>query len=380
MGKNGHKSPSPIKRTPIERSPHSKPPFTISDLKKAIPPHCFERSLVRSLSYVVVDLIFVFAFYYAATTYIHRLPSPFRFLAWAVYWILQGSVCTGVWVIAHECGHHGFSDYQWIDDTVGLILHSALLVPYFSWKYSHRRHHANTGSIDNDEVYIPKPMSEIPWYAKYSNNPFGRLIILATTLTLGFPLYLAFNVSGRPYDRSASHYDPYSPIYNDHERIQIYVSDAGILLTMYVLLRVAMAKGLVWLMCVYGVPLLIVNAFFVSITYLHHTHRVLPHYDSSEWDWLRGALATCDRDYGVLNAVFHNVTITHVAHHLFATIPHYHALEATEAIKPILGPYYHFDGTPFYKAMWREANECLYVEKDENAMDKGVFWYKNKLS
>ncbi|KAG6596148.1 Omega-6 fatty acid desaturase, endoplasmic reticulum isozyme 2, partial [Cucurbita argyrosperma subsp. sororia] len=60
-------------------------------------------------------------------------------------------------------------------------------------------------------------------------------------------------------------------------------------------------------------------------------------------------------------------------------MPHYHAMEATKAIKPILGQYYHFDGTPVVKAMWREAKECIYVEPDEDEKNRGVFWYRNKL-
>ena len=126
--------------------------------------------------------------------------------------------------------------------------------------------------------------------------------------------------------------------------------------------------------------MLIVNAFLVLITYLQHTHPALPHYDSSEWDWLRGALATIDRDYGILNKVFHNITDTHIAHHLFSTMPHYHAMEATKAIQPILGEYYSFDGTPVYKALFREAKECIFVEPDEgDQSNKGIFWFRNKL-
>ncbi|KAM7523327.1 hypothetical protein LguiA_013229 [Lonicera macranthoides] len=379
MGAGGRMSfPTKEDDNTLKRVPVAKPPFTLGDLKKAIPPHCFNRSLVRSFSYVVYDLTLSFLFYYIVTTYFHLLPRPLTYLAWPIYWALQGCVLTGVWVIAHECGHHAFSDYQSVDDTVGLILHSALLVPYFSWKYSHRRHHSNTGSLDRDEVFVPKPKSRIPWYSKYLNNPFGRVITLTITLTLGWPLYLAFNVSGRPYERFASHYDPYGPIYHDRERLQIYISDVGLITVMYALYRAVLAKGIVWVICVYGVPLLIVNGFLVLITYLQHTHPSLPHYDSSEWDWLKGALATVDRDYGVLNKVFHNITDTHVAHHLFSTMPHYHAMEATKAIKPILGEYYQFDSTPFYKATWREARECLYVEPDESTSIKGVFWYKNK--
>ncbi|XP_049365225.1 delta(12)-fatty-acid desaturase FAD2-like [Solanum verrucosum] len=371
----GNKSQSDV----LQRVPYSKPPFTVGDVKKAIPPHCFKRSVLHSFSFVLYDLVIAFLLYYVATNYFHLLPYNLSYVAWPLYWICQGCNLTGVWVIAHECGHHAFSDYQWLDDTVGLVLHSSLLVPYFSWKYSHRRHHSNTGSMDRDEVFVPKLKSSMKWFSTYLNNPPGRILILVVQLTLGWPLYLMFNVSGRPYDRFACHFDPNSPIYTDRERLQIFVSDAGIFAVLYVLYTLVAAKGLAWVVCVYGCPLLIVNGFLVLITYLQHTHPSLPHYDTSEWDWLRGALATVDRDYGILNKVFHNITDTHVAHHLFSTMPHYHAMEATKAIKPILGDYYQFDGTSIWKAMYREAKECVYVEPDEGDQNKGVFWYKNKL-
>ncbi|KAI5600228.1 hypothetical protein BDE02_01G011900 [Populus trichocarpa] len=327
MGVNGvHEG----KESSFKRMPNTEPPFTLGKIKKAIPPHCFQRSLLRSFSYVVYDLSFSFLFCYIAITYFHLLPSPLAYITWPIYWVLQACILTGVWVIAHECGHHAFSDYQWVDDTVGLILHSALFIPYFSWKYSHRRHHSNTGSLERDEVFVPKTKSRVAWYSKHLNNPPGRALSLAVSLLIGWPLYLTFNVSGRPYDRFACHYDPYSPIYSDREKLQ-------------------------------------------------HTHPALPHYDSSEWGWLRGALATMDRDYGILNKVFHNITDTHVAHHLFSNIPHYHAMVATKAIKPILGEFYQFDDTPIYKALWREAKECLYVEPDDGAPEKGVFWYRNEF-
>ncbi|KHN35589.1 Omega-6 fatty acid desaturase, endoplasmic reticulum isozyme 2 [Glycine soja] len=310
-----------------------------------------------------------------------QLVQPFGcFLSWKTRGVQNNSVAVAFYLGRPEEFKITVSrDYQLLDDIVGLILHSALLVPYFSWKYSHRRHHSNTGSLERDEVFVPKQKSCIKWYSKYLNNPPGRVLTLAVTLTLGWPLYLALNVSGRPYDRFAYHYDPYGPIYSDRERLQIYISDAGVLAVCYGLFRLAMAKGLAWVVCVYGVPLLVVNGFSVLITFLQHTQPALPHYTSSEWDWLRGALATVDRDYGILNKVFHNITDTHVAHHLFSTMPHYHAMEATKAIKPILGEYYRFDETPFVKAMWREARECIYVEPDQSTESKGVFWYNNKL-
>ena len=44
---------------------------------------------------------------------------------------------TGVWVLAHEAGHSAFSPQLWVNDLVGWTFHSLLLVPYFSWKFTH---------------------------------------------------------------------------------------------------------------------------------------------------------------------------------------------------------------------------------------------------
>ncbi len=58
-----------------------------------------------------------------------------------------------------------------------------------------------------------------------------------------------------------------------------------------------------------------------------------------EWSYLRGGLSTIDRDYGIFNKIHHDIG-THVVHHLLPQIPHYNLPAATEAVKPVMGPYY----------------------------------------
>jgi omega-6 fatty acid desaturase (delta-12 desaturase) len=58
------------------------------------------------------------------------LPSPYmytaaRFALWSIYGFATGLVGTGLWVLAHECGHQAFSESKTINNTVGWFLHSA---------------------------------------------------------------------------------------------------------------------------------------------------------------------------------------------------------------------------------------------------------------
>lgn len=98
-------------------------------------------------------------------------------------------------------------------------------------------------------------------------------------------------------------------------------------------------------------------------------------------DWLRGALSTVDRDYGrFLNAAHHHIADTHVLHHLFSQIPHYHAQEATEAIKPVLGPYYARDDRGVARAVWEDFRECAVVSADASDAaregKKAPLWFR----
>ncbi|KAJ7517536.1 hypothetical protein O6H91_21G028000 [Diphasiastrum complanatum] len=361
----------------ICRAPSSKPPFTLSEIRRAVPGHCFNRSLVKSGAYLAGDLLTISLLFYATRYFDHA--GFFEWPLWMVYWVIQGCVATGVWVIAHECGHHAFSNYAWVDDLVGFVFHSLLLVPYFSWKFSHKRHHGNNGNIERDEVFVPKVKEDISWFTTLLQHPTGRIVQAVMMLLLGWPLYLTLNVSGRKYERFACHFDPNGPIFKNQERLQVLVSDLGLLGVCYCLWQLSCAYGYVWLFMVYGVPLLIVNAWLVLITFLQHTHPSLPHYNDSQWEWLKGELVTIDRDYGILNHIFHHITDTHVAHHLFTTMPHYHAEEATKAIIPVLGKYYQYDKTPIHFALYRELKECVFVEPD-SPDENGVLWFNSKFS
>lgn len=85
------------------------PDFTIKEIRDAIPAHCFRRDTFRSFTYVFHDVAILVGLAYLAS-WIDHIPSAIaRVLLWLAYWIAQGIVGTGIWVLGHECGHQAFS-------------------------------------------------------------------------------------------------------------------------------------------------------------------------------------------------------------------------------------------------------------------------------
>lgn len=412
--------------------PEENPTFTLADLRRAIPPHCFERSYATSFGHLALDLIKLAAMYGVLYGYekfaAPALPALAAVLFYPVWWYATGSVMTGLWVLAHECGHQAFSPNEWVNDIVGYILHTALLVPYHAWRVSHGNHHSNTGSMENDEVFVP---AERPYIGEHiTTSPLFQLLEIANMLLLGWcvararapaesrrcgaltrrpfpcprarPGYLIFNLSGpRKYqNKKNSHFEPDSALFRRRDYWGIVVSTAGVLAVLFAL-AVWTVNTSVWTVFrLYTVPYLITNLHLVLITYLQHTDVYLPHFrgkvrpgsaarrlraqpphlarplhPGQDWNWVRGAMCTVDRSYGwILDHTFHRIADKHVCHHLFSYMPFYHHAEATEAMRPILGKYFMEDPTPVPLALWRAWTNCKFVEPEG-----GMVYYKKSL-
>lgn len=362
--------------------PISRPQFTLNELKSAIPPHCFERSMLKSFGYLALDFVIVGLLFGCAYVVLEQrsLPLYCQLIGYSIYWFFQGSVLFGVWVIGHECGHSAFSKSDLVNDTVGLILHSALLTPYFSWKISHRKHHANTGSCEHDQAFVPFTKSELEptWSDALEDSPLYNLYKLVKVLTIGWmPGYLVLNGWGprKYHDKPKSHFNPKAAFFSVNERHLIIINDIAVVLAIVALGYICTICGFPIVLRMYFLPYLVMNAYLVAVTYLHHTDTYVPHFREGEWSWLRGSLCTIDRSYGkILDVVLHHITDTHVCHHIFSKMPFYHCVEATEAIKPILGNYYLKDSTPILSALWRVTNYCKFIQDDGK-----VVFYQRKF-
>jgi len=361
--------------------PISRPQFTLTELRNAVPAHCFERSMVKSFGYLALDIVIITSLLYSTYFMLeqHSLPTFCQFFGYPIYWFIQGSFMFGIWVVGHECGHGAFSENNYVNDVVGLIAHSALLVPYHSWKISHRKHHSNTSNCENDEAFVPPTRDDVEptWSETVEDSPLFQILKIILFLVLGWmPTYLIFNGSGPKKYRNGpkSHFNPNAALFTSKERPSVVLSDVGFTLALIAIGYFVYNFSFAIVLRLYIVPYFVMSSLLVLITLLQHTDTYIPHFRKGEWTWLTGALRTVDRSYGkFLDIVFHHLNDTHVCHHIFPKIPFYHSVEATEAIKPILGKYYMCDTTPIYSAFWRAMTHCKYVENDGDI----VFYKKN---
>ena len=263
------------------------PEYSFKQIKDAIPAHCFKRSAITGFLYIGQDVSLMTLTFYIFNTYVTVATVPSfctRFVLWSLYTFLQGLFGIGIWVIAHECGHQAFSDFKILNDTVGWTLHSFLLVPYFSWKLSHKQHHALHNNLAKDMQFVPKSRDRYGKHtgkAAHSNWEFTEDIPLRTFAELvaqqllGWPRYLLSNDSGTTayQDRAdgrgkgkyngmgggVNHFDPNSPLFTADEGHLILLSDCGLALNLSFVSYIGFVYGWTNILVWYWIPYFWVN-------------------------------------------------------------------------------------------------------------------------
>eukprot|EP00188_Purpureofilum_apyrenoidigerum_P003988 Plantae.Rhodophyta-Purpureofilum_apyrenoidigerum.ctg4333.p1 GENE.Plantae.Rhodophyta-Purpureofilum_apyrenoidigerum.ctg4333~~Plantae.Rhodophyta-Purpureofilum_apyrenoidigerum.ctg4333.p1 ORF type:complete len:359 (+),score=51.29 Plantae.Rhodophyta-Purpureofilum_apyrenoidigerum.ctg4333:149-1225(+) len=289
---------------------------SLIEIKKALPEHVFRSSLSKSLYFVVKDLLIVAMLMLFKTTVCENYP-----VLYLLYWIAQGTMFWAIFVLGHDCGHGSFSSSTQINDILGTVLHTGILVPYYSWKLSHRAHHKNTGNMDRDEVFYPIKESIVP----ESKVPFFEHAYFG----LGLSWFYYLVVGYKP--RQACHFNPRDSLFKG-KSFDVSVTLGAYCAWVVTLLVMTMKLGFVPMFNAYYAPLLVFATWLVAVTFLHHNDVGVEWYSDSNWNYVKGNLSSVDRDYGWLHTLTHNIG-THQVHHLFPIIPHYYLEEATTAFR-----------------------------------------------
>jgi len=361
--------------------------LTKEKVMKAIPAQLKKRCALTSSLYLMRSLVYLFmaykVFYTLQCVPIIADHLQSSVVSSAIFWgtwaLVQGTIATGVWVVGHECGHGAFSESPLLNDIIGFILHTLLLVPYFAWQFTHGKHHKFTNHTTMGETHVPstKPTWLHKMNAKIRHLPlgevFGATVDVILHLVFGWPLYLVLNFTGGRTNwrgerldkkKPISHYTASgSEIFPPQWHRRINMSTAGSLAMMGGLSLWVHSYGFSHMFKWYFAPYLVVNAWLVLYTWMHHTHEDVPHFGTESFNWLRGALCTIDRPYpALINHLHLHIGSTHVMHHLNSFIPHYHAEAATECVKPLLGSLYRFDARPITTALISTSKRCEWIE------------------
>jgi len=326
-------------------------PFTLDTLRKAIPAHCLEKNVWTSIYYMLRDFAFI-GLMYAIYPYINANGGAYNpyGLTKFLWWNVVGFLGWCLFVVGHDCGHRTFANDVALCDLFGHICHAPLLVPFHGWRVSHRKHHENHNHVDNDHSWRPVPKA---LYVGYEG--ISKILRFSHALLVLYPIYLLTDSDFT----SGNHFNPWGRLFSKEERVGAAISTLSVVAWLTFLFMTFPVK---LLLDAYFMPYIFFVMWLDLVTYLHHTDSTLTYYREGAWSFLKGGLSTMDRSYGaVIDHLHHNIG-THMIHHLFFTkIPHYHLLDATEALKPILGEHYKLDTTPIVQAYVKSKELCHYI-------------------
>lgn len=263
-------------------------------LRAVIPKECFESDTLTSLGYLSVSVAGTALCTAVGVSLLNILP-PENLLTlpfWTAYSAITGTVAMGLWVLAHECGHGAFSKNKTIQDTVGYVLHSLFLVPYYSWQRSHAVHHQYTNNVELGETHVPETVHDESGGAAPSLELRGSFLSLFGEtlgvrlwgafqaflhLVVGWPAYLLIGATGGSDRGMTNHYwpdplttpkQPKKELFPGKWKERVYKSDVGVAAVAAGAITWAAFNGLPQMMALYGGPLIVVNAWLVLYTWV----------------------------------------------------------------------------------------------------------------
>ncbi|KAL2938858.1 Omega-3 fatty acid desaturase chloroplastic, partial [Bienertia sinuspersici] len=215
-------------------------PFKLSDIKNAIPKHCWVKNPWRSMSYVVRDVAVVL----------------------------------------------GFSNNPKLNSVTVHLLHSSTLVPYHGWRISHRTHHQNHGHVDNDESWHLK-IQQYRLCNKEVKVRFSISLACIPILSGEYSIHqldLSFIISRR---NSMLTFSPRKSLFTPNEKKDVLTSTT----CWSAMAAILVGCPLSWILCnflslmvflMWWVLMLIFVMWLDLVTYLHH------HGHDDKLPWYRG--------------------------------------------------------------------------------------------
>lgn len=332
----------------LTKPPTDHPALKLGSLRKAIPTEAFEKNVFKSIFFMCFDYAMIGAALYSIITFNNSeayatAPEWQKWAATLTYWNVAGFFMWGIFVVGHDCGHGSFSKNTLFNDICGHICHGSIMVPYYPWALSHRRHHMYHNHVDKDYSH--------PWYTPdklEGTDPdfaLARAMENYTWLRFFFPFFgWAVYLFGLP---DGSHFFPWAMNQKDNrlwkesyeldnnysEHTKCIISSTVVFAYAYAFLTLCNWNWNTF-SYYYLAPAIVYGWWLVTVTYLQHHDHSTEVFDNDEWNFVYSAFQTIDRKFNFgIDTLHHHITDGHLAHHLFFTsIPHYNLPIATKAI------------------------------------------------
>lgn len=284
----------------------------LKDIIRTLPKECFQKNSRKAWLSVVLSITAV------GLGYLGIANSPWFLLPLA--WIFTGTALTGLFVIAHDCGHRSFAKRRWVNDWVGHILMLPLIYPFHCWRLLHDYHHIHTNELLVDNAWQPWEESAYadanPLLRKFYEVLRGRLWWLAS---IAHWAKLHFDLA------------QFSP--RDHGKVKVSIAAVVIFAAVF-FPTLIITTGIWGFVKFWLLPWLVYHFWMSTFTLVHHTAPDIQFRPTEEWSAAEAQLAgTVHCSYPRwVEILCHDINV-HVPHHVSVAIPSYNLRMAHKSLK-----------------------------------------------
>lgn len=274
---------------------------------------------IRSLFHFFKFLAFVGVFFVAQFWLLRSGINGIRCWSLAIaISFFHGLTYLSLWLIGHDCGHNAFSKNQRLNQLVGSLATSFMLMNYENFRRSHNMHHHFVANIEKDEAFGPKAR----------RKDFLLQRIVRSIVLIPFLAYLIGILLPR-LTKTPGYVNYFWP----DETKASQRAFAFVLGHLLVLVLMAFFLPILYLLLAGVVPILVGWAFFLITTFLNHTGANTVWLPDDIWTHEKGVFNTVNLSYGsVIDYFLLGLGRDHFAHHINPSIPHYKLRSATDFI------------------------------------------------
>jgi acyl-lipid omega-6 desaturase (Delta-12 desaturase) len=322
-----------------EAAPEQGVRLTLGQVRTAFSPRCYERSTLRAMSALALDL----AIYVGAIVAALLVEHPVGTLGWSV---VAGFAVAFLFVWGHDAAHGALFGSARTSEVLGTVAMLPSLNMYRLWMFGHNKvHHGFTSLSSIDWIWRPMTPDEYRASSRWRRLVY-RLERHPATCALHYLVRVWWPgmVRFRPDPRNS--------------RV------SGVRWSKLASLGYALGLGgLAWWLAgpfaaivVVAVPFLVFTWFIAFFIYLHHTHPDVKFYDERrEWSALDGQLRSSItiRCSPVWEHLTHRILV-HTPHHVDTRIPFYRLAQASDDLDAV-----YRDQITTYRFRWAAVRDIF---------------------